>query len=393
MKKNDWYKLFALGIVVVFALEGIAIGVLQNSGNGGGGQQVQGAASLTGNVLANVTIVRYEPYVIVSGGNASAVEQAKQKLIDSGAATYAVPNGGSIVVSLRSGKEAVAAASEFEKANASVLATASVSTPARLKVEGTDMATTVDGTSFSMQMRPIFEEGAVAPATFVASVENGVIVQLGNFALLPEYQSGVVAQATLVEERQADSSVEVAWQNRSAAKPFAVSDGATYKEKSFIIVPQNASQQQLNAIGASGRDYVTGLQAGIISVRNGFADRLRAEGDLAAAGLAGAFPESIALFANQSGNESAVALAEKLNAEGIGAKVVSRKVSKAALPGMIESGGKKFRTGGLEVTFEQTADAANGTVHLSLEFQAEGSTISRMISVKQVAAPSGNSTG
>lgn len=384
MKKNDWYKLFAIGIVVVFALEGIAIGVLQNSGNSGGGQQVQNTASLVGNVLTNVTIVRYEPYVIVNGGNASAVEQVKQKLIDSGAATYAVPNGQSLVVSLRSGKEAVAAASEFEKANASVLATASVSTPATLRVEGQDMTTTVDGTSFSMQLRPIFEEGSAAQATFVASVQNGVIVQLGNFALLPEYLSGVVAQAALVEEKQADFSVEVAWQNRSAAKAIAASAGASYKEKSFIIVPQSAPKQQLDAVAASGKDYVTGVQLGIISVRNGFVDRLRAEGDLSAAGLSGEFPESVALFANQSGNGSAVALAEKLHAEGIGAKVASRKASKATLPDMIESGGKKFRTGGIKVSFEQVAEAENGTVSLLLEFQAEGSALSRLISVKQV---------
>lgn len=383
MEKNDWYKLFAIGIVLVFVLEGIAIGVMQNDNQPSSNQQVEGTASLTGNVNTNVTIVRYEPYVIVNGGNASEVEKIKERLIESGVATYAVPNGQSLVVSLRSGKDALDAAQEFEYANASVLATASISTAAKLKVEGTDITTTVDGTSFSMQMRPIFEEGSVAPATFVASVQNGVIVQLGNFALLPDYQSGVVAQAALVEQKQADLSVEVAWQNRSAAKAIAVSQGAAYKEKSYIIVPQGASQAQMSAIAASGKDYITGVQLGIISVSNGFVDRLRAEGDLANAGLAGEFPVSIALFSNQSGNESVVALAEKLNENGIESAVVSRKVSKATLPDIIENAGKKYRTGGIVVSFEQVAEAENGTVFLSLEFQSEGSSLSRLISVKQ----------
>jgi hypothetical protein len=109
--------------------------------------------------------------------------------------------------------------------------------------------------------------------------------------------------------------------------------------------------------------------------------------------MTGEFPFSIALFSNQSGNESAVALAEKLNGNGIEAAVVSRKISKAALPDIIEYNGKKFRTGGMVVSFEQVAEAENNTVSLSLEFQSEGSTLSRLISVKQVAAPAGNSSG
>ncbi len=384
MDKNDWYKLLAIGIVLVFVIEGIAIGVMQNNGNKGAGEPAgSSAASLTGTVNTNVTIVRYEPYVIVSGGNSSAVEEAKQKLIDSGIATYAVVNGKNLVVSLKSGKDALAAGAEFEKANATVVATASITTEPKLRVVGTEISTAVDGTSFSMQLRPVFDEGSTAPATFAANIENGIMVSLGNFAMLPTYVSGALVPVPLVGETQAAFSVAVPWQNRSAAKPLAAAAGAIYREKSFITVSQNATQQQLQAF-ASGKGYISAVQPGVISVKNGFVDRLMAQGDLAKAGLAGGFPDSLATFANASGNRSAGSLAANLKAAGIDATLVSSRTLKARLPDVIEKGGKKFRTGGIGVSFEQTGEAVNNTVYLSIDFSADGSTLYQLLSVKQV---------
>jgi len=386
MDKKDWYKLLAVGIVLIFVIEGIAIGILQDDTPSGGGSGTA-TESLTGTVNTNVTIVRYEPYVIVGGGNQDEVENAKQRLIESGAATYAVPKDENLVVSLRSGKDAPTAAMEFEKANATVLATAMISTPSRLRVDAQDISTTVDGTSFNIQLRPIFDEGSVAAATFVAVVENGVLSQLGNFVILPSYVQGATAQAILVAEKEADFSVEVPWEDRSAAKPIAIAEGAAYKEKSYIIVQQNATSAQLSALSTAGKDYITGAQAGIVSVRNGYENRSRAEADLLAAGLEMEFPASLATFGNQSENRS-LSLVEKLNASGISAKTVSRKTSTARLPDFVEKDGRKYRTNGIVATFEQTGEALNGSVLLSLDFQAEGSFVSRLVSVRQVPLPS-----
>ena len=185
MDKKDWYKLLAVGIVLIFVIEGIAIGILQDDtpSSGGSGTATE---SLTGTVNTNVTIVRYEPYVIVGGGNQDEVENAKQRLIESGAATYAVPKDENLVVSLRSGKDAPTAAMEFEKANATVLATAMISTPSRLRVDAQDISTTVDGTSFNIQLRPIFDEGSVAAPPLWQWWKTGFFLSLGisSFFLL-----------------------------------------------------------------------------------------------------------------------------------------------------------------------------------------------------------------
>ena len=402
MDKQMWYVAFAVGLVALFIIEPFAMGVLnsarQDKGSvTGGGSSV----SLTGNVETNATVVRYEPYLIVTG-NRTLVDAVKQKLIDSGVATYAVPSGESLIVNLKSSKSALSASAEFEKVNATAVATAVITTPNNMRVEGDGISTTVEGASFTMQIRPAYEEGAVVPVTFVANVQDGQIADIRNFAFLPEVVSGARVLAS-VQSLQQDEYVQVAWENRTAAKAIVAAENASYKEKSFISVQQNATQQQLDAALAAGKGYVTGVQAGIISVRNDFADRAKADADLGALGLQAVFPYSLASFGNGTdAGAKAAALAEKLKAGGISAEAYSHTGIVAMLPGSFEYGGKNYFGEGIVVGVEQ-AEELNGTdAWLELDFQAAGSTITKITGARQVASPeavqitqgqAGNATG
>jgi len=388
MEKNDWYKLIVIGIVALFVFQGIAIGLLQSESKGRSIKIANNGTSLSGQAYANVTILRYEPYVIVKGGEGRAVNETLARLVSEGLATYSIPFSEGLIVNLNSGKDAPAAAAEFRKANASVLASATITTAPKIRVQGADMSTTAEGTSFTAQINPSYDEGAIGEAVFAVEIENGVVRDIGNFMLLPLQMAGVRVNATLVGGQQSESLVEISWQNRSAARQIAKSEGASYKEKSYIIVAPNATKEQLAAAYANGTGYVTGVQAGLISVRNDFSDYSRASADMKKIGLDAVFPPSTATFENQSA-EKLADLVQKLNAAGINATLVQRSIMKAALPEIVEAGGRKFKTGGAIVPFEQVAPIDGSAVELELGFQADGAYISKIISAKQATAQAG----
>ncbi len=386
MNKSDWYKIGAIALVLAFVFEGVAIGMLQNNGsNGDNGQQQPTGEEISGNAVANFTVLRYEPYIIVSG-NGTAIDGVKKKLIDSGVATYAVPNEGNLVVSLASSKSVVSSAEEFESANATVLATAVISSQSKVVVQGDGITTTVEGTSFRFQMRPIFEEGSQFPASFSAIAQGGQLVSMGNFNILPAYVQGAIVQAELISGSAGQIFVEVLWSNRTAAKSVVKESGAAYRERSFIIVPANATQTQLAALQQAGKEYVTAIQQGVISVRNDFTDVNRSITDLQNAGIPATFPTSIALFENATAEENAVALVGKLKEAGIEAKITRSKTVRAALPDFIEKDGKRYSAKDGVVEFELASEAVNGTVFLAIDFEAQGSAVARILNVGQVAA-------
>lgn len=384
MQKSDWYKLLAIGVVAAFVIEGIAIGMLSGGGQAQQqqGQHGTGGGSLLGTASLNLTVLKYEPYLIVKG-DAAAVEAVKQSLIDRGIATYAVPSGDSVIVNLNGSRHAVLAGAEFEAANATVLAQISYGMPAKVTVQGgAGVSAEVEGAGFKVQGRPVYEEGAVLPATMAVQVENGAIIGIGNLNILPETVLDAAVEAQIVGEPEAQYSVEVPWEARADAKSIAAEAGVSYKQKSYVIVPLNATQAQLDSIKLYS--YVTGSQQGIVSVQNDFVNMSRATEDFVLARMQPEFPASLATFANDSGGTKAAALAEKLKGAGIDATVVSRTTAKVKLPETIEKGGKKYYTGGklLEVEVGQGA-AKGGMVELILDFSASGSSISSITNVKQ----------
>lgn len=385
MNKSDWYKLLAIGIVAAFVIEGVAIGMLsgnQNAPQDSSQQAGTGGQSLLGTATMNLTILKYEPYLIVKGDPAL-VEQVKQSLVDRGIATYSVQSGDSVIVNLNSSKSAPAAASEFEKVNATVLAQVTYSMPPTVKVEGgSGISTTVDGATFKLQARPAYEEGSAVPARMSVQVDNGKIIGIGNLNMLPESVAGAIVEAEVTGEPRTEYEVAVPWESRLEGKRIADGEGASYRQKSFIIVPANAAKEQLDAIKLY--PYVTGSQIGIVSVKNDFVNASRAGQDFALARLQPEFPPSVATFANDTGGERAHALAEKLSAAGIAATLSTRTSARALLPETIESGGKTYYTGGKIVEFETGGALAGGAkVKLVLDFAASGSTISQITSVKQ----------
>ncbi len=378
MDKSDWYKILAIVLVAVFVFEMIAIGVMNNNGPGSGsvgatGEDTSSITTLTGTTTTNMTIVSYQPYLVVSG-NGSGIEEAKQRLIDSGVATYEVPATGAYVLNLRGGSDVLNAAAELEKANASVIATVVMNTPAKITVEGEGITIKADGAGFTMQMRPVYEEGSVVPATFTAYVQNGQLTSIGSLSFLQEYVNARIP--TALEGNYETAYVEIAWENRSAAKAIAKAANATFKEKSYIYLV-NATEAQQNATYAATRAYSTGAEGGILGVRNDFANRTQAMEDIMGSGAKPSFPPSVASFANDTNGSMTQALAAQFAAAGLDATLVKTKVLKLKFPEEFVAGGKTYKGAGYEIEIEQTGPISGNTVWLDAEFEALGNRISR----------------
>lgn len=384
MNKSDWYKLLAIGVVAAFVIEGVAIGMMSSNSQpvddglqpGGSGQ------SMLGTAYTNLTVLRYEPYLIVKGSG-PAVDAVKQSLIGRGIATYAVPSGGSLIVNLNRSKYAVLAGAEFEAANATVLAQITYGMPPTIRVDGGNgISATVDGLTFKVQARPLYEEGSRVPASMGVQVDAGKIIGIGNLNILPESVAGAIVEARLSSAPESSYSVEVPWESRLAAKEAAAGAGASYRQRSYVIVPGNATTQQLDAIKLY--PYVTGSQTGIVSVKNDFANITKATEEFMLARMPPEFPPSIAEFPDDTGGERAALLVKALQDGGIGAVLARHTTVRAVLPESVEKNGRIYHTGGQELEFELVGELGNATsVVLSIDFDAAGSTVSRITGVRQ----------
>lgn len=384
-KKAMYIAAFAVVIVVLFIIEPFAIGIIQTAGNSGGNAGGNGNATgmVLGTANANITFVRYEPYLIVSG-NGSAIEEVKDRLISEGIATYAVWSGDSLVVSLKDSKGVPSAASEFELVNASSLATAYLTTADKVAVISNDgKKVEADGMGISMQVVPLYEEGSTHEASFQARVEGGELTGMGSVSILPLAVKGVPVEAILSSQPQETYSVIVAWKDRQLAKPLALANGATYKGRSFIYVA-NATKEQLDAAVAS-LPYVTGTQPGIVSVQNDYTDSETVGLALFQQGLTAIFPESVATFANATGNASAVAFMQGLEAQNGSAQLAVDWTAKIRLPSVLESNGKRYfgPDEGIELLIEGTGEPRENVtaMNVSVDFEAAGSRIARVTAV------------
>ena len=386
--KTLYIAIFAIGIVVLFIVEPFAIGIIQSAGNGNGGGSTGGnssSVSFTGNAVANITIVRYEPYLVVAG-NQSAIEKVKDALVADGKATYAVWSGDSLVVSLKSSKDVPSAALEFENANASAIATAYLSTSQKVKVtDANGTSVEAEGTSISMQIRPIYEEGSTHEAQFAARVDAGQVTGIGSVSIMPLVVRGIEVEAKLSSKPAATYTVRVAFKDRVAARLFMIAANATYKERSFVYI-ENASKEALD-IAVAGKTYVTGTQPGVISVKNDFVDSEALGLDLFQKNYTAVFPQSIATFANAS-EGSADALVAKLKAQNMSAEITADWTARIMLPSVLEKGGKKYigPENGIELLIEGTGTPrANVTaMNVSVDIEVAGSRITRVTAVNPV---------
>lgn len=390
MKKSDWYKIGAIVIVVAFVVEAFALGMMNSNGNDSGSSGAAAATGLSGTASANVTVARYEPYLIVDGEK-SAIDAVKSMLVEKGDATYAIASGESVIVSLKSSKSVPSAAAEFEKANATAYATAIISMPSSVRVQGDGVATTVDsGSSFTMRIRPVFEEGEIVPASFAANVQGGQIVSIGNFNFLPNVVTGAFVNATLSGAPLPGYQVVVPWESRGAGKAAALAQNATYKERSFILIPQDTRDEILQGMLAQGTGFVTSAQpgTGIVSVRNDFADISAANSTLSLLGIDAVFPPSVAaITGGEDGNasEKANALLSALEEANVSASLVETNLLRVALPASFEWNGRKYVAGGMEIPLEQSGETgyANGsTIGLVLDFEANGGRIVKITAAR-----------
>jgi len=388
-KKTLYIAIFAIGIVVLFVFEPFAIGMLQSAGNGNTGGSNSGdntsSISFTGSAVANITIVRYEPYLIVSGNNSNAAA-INEKLIGEGRVTYASWNGDTLIVSLKNSKDVPAAAAEFEAVNASVIASAYLSTSSKVKVSDTaGKSVEAQGTSTSMQIRPIYEEGSTHEAQFAARVDAGQVTGIGSVSIMPLVVKDVMAEAKLSSEPATTYTLRVAFKDRVAARQFVLAANATYKERSFVYV-ENASKEALD-IAVAGKAYVTGTQPGVISVNNDFVDSEALGLELFQKGYAATFPQSIATFANAS-NGSADALLETLKAKNMSAEITTDWTAKIMLPSVLEKDGKKYigASDGIELLIEGTGTPKKNVtaMNVSVNIETIGSKITRVTAVNPV---------
>jgi hypothetical protein len=292
------------------------------------------------------------------------------------------------VVSLKSSKDVPAAASEFAAVNASSIATAYLSTSQKVAVTAQDGTTvSAEGTSLSMQISPLYEEGSAHEASFAVRVDDGQVTGMGQIAILPIAVRDVHAEAMLASMPQAAYSVLVAWKDRAAAKPLAAAAGASYKERSFVYVA-NATKEELDA-AVAGLPYVTGTQPDIISVDNGFADSEGIGIALFQKGYTAVFPPSLATFQNGSnGSARADALIASLAAANLSAEISSDWSATIRLPSVLSKDGKEYigPSGGIELIIEGNGEpAANATaMNVSVDFEASGSRITRITAVRPV---------
>ena len=388
-KKTLYIAIFAIGIVVLFVFEPFAIGMLQSAGNGNTGGSNSGdntsSISFTGSAVANITIVRYEPYLIVSGNNSNAAA-INEKLIGEGRVTYASWNGDTLIVSLKNSKDVPAAAAEFEAVNASVIASAYLSTSSKVKVSDTaGKSVEAQGTSTSMQIRPIYEEGSTHEAQFAARVDAGQVTGIGSVSIMPLVVKDVMAEAKLSSEPATTYTLRVAFKDRVAARQFVLAANATYKERSFVYV-ENANKEALD-VAVAGNPYVTGTQPGIISVRNDYTDSEALGLALFQKGYAAVFPQSVATFSG-AGNGSAEALLEGLKEMNMSADITSDWTAKIMLPSVLVKDGKQYMgpAGGIELLIEGTGTPRENvtSMNVSVDIETVGSRITRVTAVNPV---------
>jgi hypothetical protein len=371
MEKKTILAAFAVLLVLFFLIEPFAVGILARGGSGESGGA--GSEAVSGTVRTNVTVLRYEPYLLVSG-NASRAQQVKEELVGEGVATYAIKSGDSLIVNLRGSEDVIPAARKFEGQNLSVVASASVATEDKLVVVGSSVSVSAQGRALSLQLAPAYEPGVKYAAVFQAAAADGQLVSMGSFSILPVRERGT-AVAEVVSAKEGRYVIEVPWENRSAAKPIALSHGASYKEKSYILLG-NATDAQLESAGAL--PFVTGVQAGIASVANPYSDRQAAEARLRGLGIAHEFPPSAASFNESAQEGSELALYNALAAAGINATLVPENSVVIRLPGTIKVGERSFLTGSPSFEVEGANYTRGQNVTVALDFEANGMKLLRV---------------
>ncbi|MEM4554712.1 MAG: hypothetical protein QXT25_02580 [Candidatus Anstonellaceae archaeon] len=374
MKKETLYKLFAVGLVALFLIEMAAIGLL-TGGRGGEGEGSRNGnlSSAFGAVEGNLTVLRYEPYLLVSGSQEQ-IEQAKKRLTEKKFATYSTKMNEFTVISLNRSRDVVAAAEEIEDLNLTVLATATLALPEMVKVRSESGVVDAKGSTFQMQLKPIYPEGAKISASLVARVERGQVVAIGSLIFLPQVLTAEV-DGKIEKVKENFWIAEIPWESRNLAKQIAKQEEVAFKERSYLLV-KNASSEQLAQV--RNFEYVTAVQEDTISIRNDFADRQKAMADFYAINLEPIFPYSSAQFQrgeNETGFEHA------LKQQNITFQLKKKTKAEILLPGKIRVGEEEYINTKSKIELEIEAEDAE-EIRLWLQFEAAGNRVQRIIQVQ-----------
>ncbi|MEM4348198.1 MAG: hypothetical protein QXN37_01370 [Candidatus Anstonellaceae archaeon] len=375
MKKETIYKLFAIGLVALFIIEMAAIGIL-NSGRGSAqsSQQNGTIADAFGRVHDELTLLRYEPYLIVSGSQEQ-IEQAKKRLSEKNLSIYSTKMNEFTVIGLNQSNHVVEAAEEIEGLNLTVLATATLALPNTVKIESDAGIVHAKGSSFKIQLKPIYQEGSKISASLIAQVQNGQVVAVGSLIFLPTILSAeVIGKVEKIKDEFLIA--EIAWEDRIFAKQIAKQEGIAFKEKSYLMV-KNATPAQLAQI--RNFDYVTAVQEDIISVSNDFAGKERAISDFAAVNLEPIFPASEAYFKK---GENSSKFEEILKQSNVSFRLKNQTKVQILLPSKINVDGEEYINPTQNIELEIEAEMEEFKVWI--EFEVSGNRIQRIIQAKPV---------
>lgn len=382
-KRALYLSIFAVGMVLLFLLEPFAMAMF-NSRSTPKDSDTMGnstAFNFIGTGYSNITVVRYEPYVIVNEPSEDSESIAKN-LISLGIASYSFMKDNALVVSLKSSKSVPKVAEEFEKANYTVIATAHITTSQSVRVvnkEGKELI--AEGNSAIMKIRPIYEEGLFYPASFPARVDGNKLTGIGAISPISSLISNVKTNASILEEPSVFYAVLIPWENRVAAKPLVKDSGASFKEQSFVRV-NGATKGELS-FALAGEYYITEIQDGLISVNNDFADKEALNALLSEKGFSPEFPPSFAFFSNQTDKNAAESLIKRLAESNISSELQEKWVAQVYLPLEIEDSGTVYYLSKKDsvVRIEgEGAPPSSGSLEIEVSFHAVGKKILRILS-------------
>ncbi len=216
LKKENMYKAFAIGLILIFILSSFAAGFLSRQ-DGGSIRTNDNASSgyLEGDVVANATIVSYQPYIITELRNATAAEEFRV-LAD---VEDVMQSASGYVITLKNSSNITGVYSYLQSRNVSGKANTLISLPPIVEIYTENASVNISGGEISAKLEPIFEEGEnITVRVFVRALDRK-IVAYGVVSVLPS-QLDIEANASVVALAQIKTFIYVPWEKR-----YEISEG------------------------------------------------------------------------------------------------------------------------------------------------------------------------
>jgi hypothetical protein len=393
--RNELLKWFAIAIVAFFILETFAIYSQYSSSGGTGSAGATSLDNFVGTATGNATVISYDPGIIVSGG--ASADAAIEALKNDGMVAFSSKGPDGTVVSLSSRSYMQQAVSRLLAANATVSGYASVAVN-NIRVEGTGISRNVSSKTMRIALQPVYDPGDVLQVSFPAQVENGEMTGWGQVQVAPQQPVSVVVSLENVTVKGEYYQGTVPWEQRTVinASDLGAKLGSGYNVSfrrintiGFDPLPNSTQSSNLSSNLPA---YVTGYQAGRISVAAQFNDSAKIKSDMAAFGLNPAFSPSV-LEIRQTGSGSVEGVQADVFA-AIGLNLTFSKTFEigAILPATVIGNGENYTLTQRNLTLASPVEPT-GSEMAVIQFTPIGrlaGAIERAQLLPSVALPQGN---